>query len=92
MKIGDIVYLTDNRDINYIVLATKDCQEKQYALVTPFDAKINFKQRKIKDVNIDLKKAILISVNKVNKKVQFESDKKIISDLCKIIYRKDLEK
>ncbi len=86
MKFGDIICLSDDSTKKYIVLATKDIQEKKYALITEFNATFNVKAKTIKNADIDLKKAILISSNNLNNKVEFESNKEIIYELCNKFY------
>ena len=86
MNLGDIIYLSDETDKKYIVLATKETNEKEYALITEFNAKINIKEKNIKNADINLKKSILISKNKKTEKIEFESDKNIIYELCSKIF------
>ena len=87
MKFGDIIYLSDEKDKKYVILSTKETNDKTYALITEFNAKINFKEKSITNTNIDLSKAILIAKNNFNGEITFESDKNIILELCKIFFR-----
>ena len=87
MKFGDIIYLSDEKDKKYVILSTKETNDKTYALITEFNAKINFKEKSITNANIDLSRAILIAKNNFNGEITFESDKNIILELCKIFFR-----
>lgn len=87
MKFGDIIYLSDEKDKKYVILSTKETNDKTYALITEFNAEINFKEKSITNANIDLSRAILISKNNFNGEITFESDKNIILELCKIFFR-----
>lgn len=87
MKFGDIIYLSDEKDKKYVILSTKETNDKTYALITEFNAEINFKEKSITNANIDLSRAILIAKNNFNGEITFESDKNIILELCKIFFR-----
>lgn len=86
MKIGDIIFLSDEKEKKYLVLSTKETNEKCYALITEFNALINVKERKIKNANIDLRKAIAISSDKQTGDIEFINDTNIIAELCSIFY------
>ena len=86
MNLGDIIYLSDNKEKKYIIVSLKEINEKYYALITEFDATINIKERSIKNIDVDLTKTIAISKDKLTEKIEFVEDEKIISELCNIIY------
>ena len=83
MNKGDIINILDK---GYIVLAVKSISDKNYALITEFDANINFKEKTIKDADIDLKKALLVSFDIEANSINFETDINIISELIECIY------
>ena len=83
MNKGDIINILDK---GYIVLAVKSISDKNYALITEFDANINFKEKTIKDADIDLKKTLLVSFDIETNSINFETDINIISELIECIY------
>ena len=87
MKIGDIIYLSDDKDKKYLVISALEDENKVYSLITEFDAKFNIKERKITNADINLDKVIAIFADKKNRKIEFLEDRDIITKLYSLIIK-----
>lgn len=87
MKIGDVFQLSNEKD-KYVVLAVKELKDKHYALIVPFSAKINLKEKRIKDANVDLTKAVLVSMDIFTNEIKIETNRDITAELLGKIYNR----
>lgn len=78
---GAIINISNIAEEPHIVLSTVEHDEKVYALITEVEGNVNLKKMQINRVSFDITKAVVISYNKKNGEVIYDSNKEIIKEL-----------